>query len=69
MEDHAHFLNCAKQGETPGASGGEKRCRRILYAIEDLEADLHGIDPRAVEGAIEHLRKTAGFEATHNKPV
>jgi len=59
--DPSHFLTCAKNGEGPGASGGEKRCRRIREAIEGLEADLRGIDPRAVEGATEHLRKVAAI--------
>lgn len=61
-----HFLTCARNGETPGASGGEKRCRRIRDAIDDLEADLHGIDPRAVKGACEHLLKTAGLKPEHS---
>lgn len=67
MKDHAHFIACATAGETPGASGGEKRCFRIREAIDSLESDLRGIDPRAVEGAIQHLRKVAGQVVKHKE--
>lgn len=58
--DVAHFAQCASNGQHPGASSGEKACRRIAKAISALKDDLGGIDSSAVRGALALMQAVAG---------
>ena len=50
-----HFLKLARRGKPDtGASGGEVRARRLVFAILENAA---GLDAQAIEGAAEFLRR------------
>jgi len=45
-----HFLQLARRGAHPAASGGEKRAYRLAKRLKQSLDDFSGLDSSAVEG-------------------
>jgi len=45
-----HFLECARRGAHPAASGGEQRFNRLAKALKKHMDDLSGLDGDAMQG-------------------
>lgn len=69
-QDIAHFLDCARRGQHPCASGGEKRCNRIAKALLENtpgldDSNLHGIALYALFAARDHAKAQAWLDNGH----
>jgi hypothetical protein len=56
-----HFLNLVESGQYPGASGGEKRARRLAKI---LAQEVPGLDSSAIQGLGEFAELCAAYPQT-----